>query len=123
MGIRAGVASLQQIDPAIEEAAQDLGANSFKVFHSVTIPLIKSAFFSGLIYSFVRSMTAVSAVIFLVSANVNLLTVAIMSHVDAGRLGVAAAYSTVLIVIVLAVVGVLTLLLSRIGVKVSDMQG
>ncbi len=123
VGIRAGVASLQQIDPAIEEAAQDLGANSFKVFHSVTIPLIKSAFFSGLIYSFVRSMTAVSAVIFLVSANVNLLTVAIMSHVDAGRLGVAAAYSTVLIAIVLVVVGILTLLLSRIGVKVSDMQG
>jgi ABC-type Fe3+ transport system permease subunit len=38
VGIRAGVASLQQIDPAIEEAAQDLGASSFKVFHSVTIP-------------------------------------------------------------------------------------
>ena len=123
VGIRAGIASLQQIDPAIEEAAQDLGASSFKVFTSVTIPLIKSAFFSGLIYSFVRSMTAVSAVIFLVSASYNLLTVSIMSQVDGGKLGVAAAYSTVLILIVLTVTGILKFLLNRMGVDVSDAQG
>ena len=41
VGIRAGIASLQQVDPAIEEAAQDLGASSFKVFTSVTIPLVQ----------------------------------------------------------------------------------
>ena len=123
VGIRAGIASLQQIDPAIEEAAQDLGASSFKVFTSVTIPLIKSAFFSGLVYSFVRSMTAVSAVIFLVSASYNLLTVSIMSQVDGGKLGVAAAYSTVLIAIVLAVTGILKFLLNRMGVDISDVQG
>ena len=123
VGIRAGIASLQQVDPAIEEAAQDLGASSFKVFTSVTIPLIKSAFFSGLVYSFVRSMTAVSAVIFLVSASYSLLTVSIMSQVDGGKLGVAAAYSTVLIIIVLAVTGILKLLLNRMGVNISDVQG
>ncbi|MBI6871991.1 ABC transporter permease [Clostridium aciditolerans] len=122
VGIRSGVASLQQIDPAIEEAAQDLGANSFKVFTSVTIPLIKSAFFSGLVYSFVRSMTAVSAVIFLVSAQYNLLTVTIMSQVDVGRLGVAAGYSTILIVIVLVVVGVMKFLLSKIGITTSTRE-
>ncbi len=119
VGIRAGVSSLEQIDPSIEEAAQDLGANSFKVFTSVTIPLISSAFFSGLVYSFVRSMTAISAVIFLVSASYNLLTVAIMSQVDVGRLGVAAAYSTVLILIVLGVTGFLKLLLGRMGIQIN----
>lgn len=123
VGIRAGMASLQQIDPAIEEAAQDMGANTLKVFTSVTIPLIKSAFFSGLLYSFVRSMTAVSAVIFLVSASYNLLTVSIMSQVDVGRIGVAAAYSTVLIVIVLVVTGVLKLLLGRLGVNINEVNG
>ena len=123
VGIRAGIASLQQVDPAIEEAAQDLGASSFKVFTSVTIPLIKSAFFSGLVYSFVRSMTAVSAVIFLVSASYSLLTVSIMAQVDGGKLGVAAAYSTVLILIVLVVTGILKLLLNRMGVNISDVQG
>ena len=100
-----------------------MGANTFKVFTSVTIPLIKSAFFSGLLYSFVRSMTAVSAVIFLVSASYNLLTVSIMSQVDVGRIGVAAAYSTVLIVIVLVVTGVLKFLLGRLGVDINEVNG
>lgn len=68
-------------------------------------------------------MTAVSAVIFLVSASYNLLTVSIMSQVDAGKLGVAAAYSTVLILIVLFVTGLLKWLLNRMGVNISDVQG
>lgn len=45
IGIRAGESSLQQIDPAIEEAAADLGSNAGRVFTTVTLPLIKSAFF------------------------------------------------------------------------------
>ena len=123
VGIRAGMASLEQIDPAIEEAAQDLGANTYKVFTLVTIPIIKAAFFSGLIYSFVRSMTAVSAVIFLVSASYQLLTVSIMSQVDVGRIGVAAAYSTLLILIVLVVTGILKLFLSKMGINTSEING
>ncbi|PAB59658.1 ABC transporter permease [Anaeromicrobium sediminis] len=120
VGIRSGIVSLQQIDPAIEEAAQDLGASTLKVFTSVTIPLIKSAFFSGLVYSFVRSMTALSAVIFLISARHNILTAEIMNQVDVGRIGVAAGYCTVLIVIVVTVVGIMKLLLSKLGVDTSQ---
>ena len=68
-------------------------------------------------------MTAVSAVIFLVSAKYNLLTTAIFSQVDIGRLGVAAAYSTVLIIIVLIVSESLKFALRRIGVDFSENQG
>ncbi|WP_242971856.1 ABC transporter permease [Haloimpatiens massiliensis] len=117
VGVRSGVAALQQIDPAIEEAASDLGADTTKVFSSVTLPLIKPAFFSGLVYSFVRSMTAVSAVIFLVSARYSLLTVNILSQVDAGRFGVAAAYSTLLIIIVYIAVSIMYFALSKMGVS------
>lgn len=123
VGIRSGVVSLQQIDPAIEEAAQDLGANTLKVFTSVTIPLIKSAFFSGLVYSFVRSMTALSAVIFLVSAKYNIMTVEIMSQVDVGRIGVATGYCTILIVIVVVVVGIMKLLLNKMGINSGEARG
>lgn len=117
VGIRSGVTSLQQIDPSIEEAASDLGASTNKVFTSVTLPLIKSAFFSGLVYSFVRSMTAVSAVIFLVSANCSLITVGIMEEVDVGRFSVASAYSTILIVIVFAAIVIMNIMLSKFGSK------
>ncbi|GAA0077302.1 iron ABC transporter permease [Clostridium sp. CTA-5] len=120
VGVRSGIASLQQIDPAIEEAAQDLGANSTKIFTSVTLPLIKSAFFSGLVYTFVRSMTAVSAVIFLVTPKYQLLTASILSQVDNGRFGVASAFSTVLIVIVLIAIGFMYFLLDKFGVSKND---
>ena len=91
IGIRAGESSLQQIDPSIEEAAADLGSNASRVFTTVTLPLIKSAFFGGLIYSFIRSMTSISAVIFLVSANYSLLTVLILDQVEDNQFGVASA--------------------------------
>jgi iron(III) transport system permease protein len=121
VGVRSGVAALQQIDPAIEEAASDLGANTKKIFTSVTLPLIKPAFFSGLVYTFVRSMTAVSAVIFLVSARYSLLTVQILSQVDAGRFGVAAAFSTILIVIVFIAISIMYFLLSKMGISREEM--
>lgn len=122
VGVRSGVTSLQQIDPAIEEAAANLGANSKKVFTSITLPLIKPAFFSGLVYSFVRSMTAVSAVIFLVSANVKLLTVQILGQVDCGRFGVASAFSTILILIVYIAISIMYFLLRKMGISKEELQ-
>ncbi len=100
VGVRSGITSLQQIDPSIEEAANVLGASSRKVFTSVTIPMIKNAFLNGLIFTFARSMTLVSTVIFLISARYKLLTTTIMAQIDVGKMGVASAYCTVLIVIV-----------------------
>lgn len=101
VGIQSGMAVLRQIDPAIEEAAQDLGADTITVFRKITLPIIAPAFFSGLVFAFVRAMTAISSAIFLVSAQHNLLTVQILAQVGSGRLGVAAAFSVILIGIVL----------------------
>ncbi|WP_455381281.1 ABC transporter permease, partial [Salinispira pacifica] len=104
VGIQSGVAILQQVDPSIEEAAVDLGADTGRTFRKVTLPLMVPAFFSGLIYSFVRAMTAISAAIFLVSSNWNLMTVQIMSEVNSGRLGAAAALSIILVGIILVAI-------------------
>ncbi|GAA0181238.1 iron ABC transporter permease [Clostridium sediminicola] len=117
VGIRSGMASLHQIDPSIEEAANVLGASSKKVFTSITLPMIKPAFFSGLVYAFARSMTLVSTIIFLVSARYNLLTVTIMSQIDQGKIGVASVYSTILIIIVGSVIAFMNFLLSKIGIN------
>lgn len=115
VGIRAGVSSLQQIDPSIEEAAANLGASSTQVFTRVTLPLIKSAFFSGLVYSFIRSMTSISAVIFLISAKYNLLTIAVLDQVESGKFGVASAFSTILIIIVYVAIIVMNKVLEFVG--------
>ncbi|GAA0180010.1 iron ABC transporter permease [Clostridium sediminicola] len=116
VGIRSGMASLQQIDPSIEEAANVLGASSKKVFTSVTLPMIKPAFFSGLVYAFARSMTLVSTIIFLVSARHSLLTVTIMSQIDQGKIGVASVYSTMLIIIVGSMIALMKFIISKMGV-------
>ncbi len=113
VGIQSGIAVLRQIDPSIEEAAQNLGADGLTTFRKVTLPLIAPAFFSGLVYAFVRAMTAISAAIFLVSANWNLMTVQILNQVGSGRLGVSAAFSVVVIVVVLIAIGVIGLVVDR----------
>lgn len=115
VGVRSGMSALRQIDPSIEEAATDLGASTAKVFSSITLPLIRPAFYTGLVFSFVKSMTAISAVIFLVSANYNLLTVRVMQHVDKGQFGYAAALSVILMAIVFVAVGIMNLILRRFG--------
>lgn len=117
VGIRSGIASLQQIDPSIEEAANILGASSKKVFTSITLPMIKPAFFSGLVNAFARSMTLVSTVIFLVSARYNLLTVATMNQIDQGRIGVASVYATILIIIVGGMIALIKYAVSKMGVS------
>jgi len=111
VGIEGGVATLRQIDPAIEEAAQDLGADVPTVFRTIILPLIRPAFISSLSYTFVRSMTAVSAVIFLISAQWYHMTVLIYNFSENLRFGLASVLSTTLIIIVLAVFGLMRLLI------------
>ncbi len=104
VGIESGVAILRQIDPAIEEAAVDLGADARTTFSRITLPMIVPAYFSGLVFAFVRAMTAISAAIFLVSSRWNLMTVQIMSQVESGRLGTAAAFSVILVALIFAAI-------------------
>jgi iron(III) transport system permease protein len=115
VGIRSGIAALQQIDPAIEEASTDLGADSNTTFRKVTLPMIAPAFFSGLAFGFVKAMTAISAVIFVVSGKWNLITVAILGFVDNSQYAPAAAMSLLLIAIVMISLGIIQLIVNRIG--------
>ena len=98
-GPRSGISALRQIDKSIEESAYDMGANSFHVFMTVTLPLIKDSFLSGLVTAFVRSITAISAIILLVTPQFLLITVQINEFAEKGAYGVACAFATILILI------------------------
>lgn len=110
-GTRSGISALRQIDPSIEESAYDMGANSARVFFTVTLPLIKDSFFSGLVTAFVRSITAISAIILLVTPQFLLITCQINEQAEKGNYGVACAYATVLIVITYGMVLAMNLLI------------
>ncbi|MFA6784592.1 MAG: iron ABC transporter permease [Sphaerochaeta sp.] len=115
VGIRNGIAAMEQIDPSIEEASIDLGADSSLTFRKITLPMITPAFFSGLANCFVRSMTAISAIIFVVSGKWNFITVAVLGFVDNSQYAQAAAMSLLLIAIVLIALGLIKLFTDRMG--------
>ncbi len=104
VGVRGGIAALSQIDKSLDEASTTLGANGETTFRRVLMPLMKPAIVGALIYGFVRSMTTVSAIIFLVSGDTEVATTYIIGRVVNGDYGVAIAYSAVLILIMVVAI-------------------
>jgi len=113
-GIRATMALLAQIDRSLEEASQSLGASTATTFRRITLPLILPAFFAGLGVVFIRSMTAISATIFLVSLSWTLITVKILNDMTELLLGPAAAYSVFVIAVVFVVIALTSWMLRRL---------
>lgn len=102
VGVRAGTASFKQLDKSLDEASTMLRAGTATTLRRVVLPLLKPALVAALVYSFVRSMTTVSAVIFLVTAENELATTYIIGRVQNGDYGVSLAYCTVLILLMSA---------------------
>jgi iron(III) transport system permease protein len=109
VSIRAGIATMSQIDKSLDECSLTLRHGSFGTVRRVILPLLKPAIVAALVYSFVRAITSVSAVIFLVSANYNLATAYIVGRVEVSDFGVAIAYSSVLVVFMMLVIGAIQL--------------
>ncbi|MBN8591282.1 MAG: iron ABC transporter permease [Anaerolineae bacterium] len=121
--LRSGVSLLSQIDPAIEEASTSLGANNAQTFRRITLPLIRPAFLSGLMYAFARSMTTISAIVFLTTPQTKIMTAQILNEVENGRFGNAFAYCVILILIVIFTIGVLTYVVGGSSAATRGLQG
>jgi iron(III) transport system permease protein len=113
-GIRTTIALLQQIDKSLEEASRSLGARSTTTFRRVTLPLVMPAFLAGVGVVFIRSMTAISATIFLISIGWTLITVRILENMTELSLGPAAAFSVFVIAIVMAAMWLINAALRRL---------
>ncbi len=109
VGVRSGMAAMSQLDKSLDEASTVLRASTFRTLTHVVLPLLKPAIVTALVYSFVRAMTTVSAVIFLVSAQYEMATVFIINRAINGDYGLAIAYSVALIVLMMVVVGLIQL--------------
>ena len=120
VGVRGGIAAMSQLDKSLDEASITLGANSFSTVRRVIIPLMGPAILAALTYSFVRAITSVSAVIFLVSAKHNMATSFIVGRVENGEFGLAIAYSAVLIITMLVAILILQLLVGNRRLRRSD---
>ncbi|MDR0409512.1 MAG: iron ABC transporter permease [Spirochaetaceae bacterium] len=97
------VAGIQQIGNSVEDAALNLGANSFRGFRDVMLPLLQIPFLSGFVLSFLRSVTCLSVIVFIYAPSTAVGTVSILGLVSYGQWGAAAAFTVVLITIAFAV--------------------
>jgi iron(III) transport system permease protein len=113
VGVRAGTAAFKQLDKSLDEASLMLRASTAQTLFRVVLPLLKPALIAALVYSFVRAMTTVSAVIFLVTAENELATTYIIGRVGNGDYGVALAYCTVLMVLMSLAIALIQLLVGE----------
>ena len=104
VGVRAGMAAMSQIDRSLDEASLTLRGRAPQTLVYVVLPLLRPAIVGALVYGFVRAVTTVSAVVFLVTAEYELATTYIILRVINGDYGLAIAYSCALIVLMLAVI-------------------
>jgi iron(III) transport system permease protein len=98
--VRALQASMEQLDPTLEEAAGSLGARAWQRFLRVTLPLVWPGAVAGTLLAFVIALGEyVASVLVFVPAN-RPISIAIASELRDFNLGAAAAYGVVLIVII-----------------------
>jgi iron(III) transport system permease protein len=109
VGQRSGIAALQQIDTSIDEASASLGASGGRTFRKISLPLIRPAFLTGLMFAFARSMTTLSPIIFITTPNTPIITSLILAEADTARYGYAFALCLILMTIVLTVMGLINL--------------
>lgn len=114
-GQQAFISALQQINPQVEEAATSLGASPLTVVRKVTLPLMSSALVTAITYGITKSMTTITAIIFITTPETKVMTSQILDEVDAGRFGNAFAYSSLLIVLVLVVLGIANIALRQLN--------
>ena len=65
--VRAIRLSIENVDSGLEAAARTLGASPFRVFYSITLPLISPGILAGIILAFARSLGEFGATITFVS--------------------------------------------------------
>lgn len=106
--IRSILASLQSLDPALEEAGQSLGAGPFRTFGLIVLPLIWPGLLSGWMFAFIVSFGELNTALFLTGPGVTTLPIEIFSYLQfqGGQLVIAAASAIQVGLILLVVLAV-----------------
>ena len=115
LGFLSGTANMKQIDKSVEEAAVSLGAGPVTTFIRIIFPLSKVAFLSTATFFFMRGMTTISAVLFLVSAKIKLAAIEIIFLDVDGRTASANAMCTVVVLVVVLFLVIMRLVTGRSG--------
>ncbi|MBQ0023286.1 MAG: ABC transporter permease [Prevotellaceae bacterium] len=92
--------TLQKMDPSLTEAAKDLGANDFRVFKDVVLPLSMPGVYSGIVMVFMPTISTFAVAELLTMNNVKLFGTVIQENINAGLLNYGSALSLILLIII-----------------------
>jgi len=114
VGLRAGYALIEHINPNIEEAARDLGQNENKIFTQIVLPLMSPAFSIAFFKNFSSAMTTLGAIIFLLLPSNKVAVQQIFQIITSSAVGVAAAMALLLSVTIAIALGVFKFINNKI---------
>ncbi|MDS1139032.1 ABC transporter permease [Pusillimonas sp. SM2304] len=97
--VRLVTANLMGVDPALEEAARNLGASALKALLFVTLPVLRPAIVAAALFSFIISFENLELSLSLVGPGSTTLPIAIMQYLEFNLDPTLAAVSTVQIVL------------------------
>jgi iron(III) transport system permease protein len=95
----------KSINPEMELAARDLGANQFQTIREITVPLVQRGLIGGLILIFILSVRELSCAILLFTSNTQVMATVLFDLVNEGSFERVAALGVVMLVIVFGAVG------------------
>ena len=101
---RSVAANLTQLNPSLEEASTISGATWFYTFRRVSVPLIMPAIISGSVMTLTTLLQELSTTILLYGPRTRTIPIQIFNAVNENDLGRASALSTVLLVVVFAII-------------------
>lgn len=108
-------ASMAGLDPALEEAAQSLGASPLMTFRKITLPLVKPGLAAGFLLGFTYSINDVALSVFLVGPGVSTLSIDMLSYIIYSADPALAAISSMLVI---ASLGLFLLIEQTVGLGV-----
>ncbi len=103
---RSTASGLESADPSLEEAAMTLGSHGWRTFRRITLPLLLSSIVSGALLVFINSLGEFVSSILLYSYNTRPISIEILSQLRLYNVGGAAAYCTLLMILVMTAVGI-----------------
>lgn len=113
VGYRICAAAIEQLRPALDDSAANLGASKLRALLTVTAPLLRPALAATFVFAFVQAVGTLSTVIFLVSFDTPLASVTILNLAEQGSWGRAAALASALVLVTVAALALLYLVAGR----------
>lgn len=89
--------ALKKLDKEFERVSLSMGIPWYKTFSNVTFPMCLESILEIFFYYFVNSMVTISALVFLYTSSLNLLSIAVINLDDTGEIAKASAMSIVIL--------------------------